>query len=129
MADNYGLLTDILGVNKYDNLTNISMYAIPHEPASYDPNITDATPAHTQKRMKEELELVLTSWFIQKGFLRGIVNNLWDALDEQYYFQLHRRLTAYHIITPYQILKHLKNCWCPLNVKAKMDLKTAHYTK
>jgi hypothetical protein len=79
--------------------------------------------------MKEELELVRTLLLIQKGFLCGVVDNLGDALDEQYYFQLHRRLTAYHIITPYQILKHLKNCWCPLNVKAKMDLKTAHYTK
>ena len=129
MADNYGLLADILGVNKYVHLTNISTYAIPHEPASYDPNITDATPAHTQKRMKEELELVLTSWFIQKGFLRGVVDNLRDALDEQYYFQLRHRLTAYHSINPYQILNHLNNCWCSLNVKAKMDLKTAHYTK
>jgi hypothetical protein len=35
--------------------------------------------------MEEEWELVKTSWFIQKGFLKGIVDNLWDALDKQYY--------------------------------------------
>ena len=83
VTDNYGLLADILGVNEYDNLTGISTYTIPHEPASYDPNITDATPTHTWKRMEEEWELVRTSWFIRKGFLRGVVNNLRDALDEQ----------------------------------------------
>jgi hypothetical protein len=42
-TDNYGLLADILGVDEYNNLTNIATYAIPHEPASYDPNITNAT--------------------------------------------------------------------------------------
>jgi hypothetical protein len=47
-TDNYGLLTDILGVNEYDNLTNISRYAIPQEPASYNPTITDTTPTHTR---------------------------------------------------------------------------------
>jgi hypothetical protein len=83
ITDNYGLLADILGVNKYNNLTGIATYAIPHEPASYDPNVTDATPTHTRKQMEEEWELVQTSCFIQKGFLCGVVDNLRDALDEQ----------------------------------------------
>ncbi len=48
-TDNYGLLANILGVDKYDDLTNILTYAIPQEPASYDPAITDATPMHTRK--------------------------------------------------------------------------------
>jgi hypothetical protein len=63
-TDNYGLLADILGVDEYDDLTNISKYAIPHEPASSDPNITDTTLTYTRKRMEEEWELVRTSWFI-----------------------------------------------------------------
>ncbi len=80
--------------------------------------------------MEEEWELVRTSWFIRKGFLRGVVDNLRDALDEQFYSQLRHRLTAYRDITPYQILEQFKNTrWCPLNVKAKKELKTAYYTK
>jgi hypothetical protein len=59
-TDNYGLLANILGVDEYNDLTNIATYAIPHEPASYDPNITNATPTHTRKRMEEEWELVWT---------------------------------------------------------------------
>ena len=58
-----------------------------------------------------------------------MVDNLRDALDKQFYSQLRHRLTAYRNITPYQILKHLNNRWCPLNVKAKKELKTAYYTK
>ena len=127
--DNYGLLTDILGADEYDDLTNISKYAIPHKLASSNPNITDTTLTYTRKRMEEEWELVRTSWFIRKGFLHGVVDNLRDALDEQYYSQLRHRLTTYRNITPYQILEHLNNRWCPLDMKAKKELKKAYYTK
>jgi hypothetical protein len=85
---NYGLLTNILGIDEYNNLTNIATYAIPHKPASYNRNITNTTPTHTRKRMEEEWELVQTSWYIRKGFLKGVVDNFQDALNEQYYSQL-----------------------------------------
>ncbi len=45
-TDNYGLLGDILGEDKYDNLTGIGTYTIPAKPASYDPTITNATLIH-----------------------------------------------------------------------------------
>jgi hypothetical protein len=117
--DNYGLLGNILGIDEYNELTNIDTYAIPIEPASYDPSITNATLTNERKWKEEEWDLIRTSWFIQKGFLRGIVNNPHDALDEQYYSQLKHRLTAYQNITPFQILEHLNDRWCPLDVKAK----------
>jgi len=100
LMDNYGLLADIMGVNEYDDLTGIATYVIPNEPASYDPNILDTTLTHTRKQMEEEWDLVWTPWFIRKGFLHGVVDNLRDALDEQFYSQLRRRLTAYRNITP-----------------------------
>jgi hypothetical protein len=87
-TNNYGLLANILGINEYDNLTNIATYAIPHKSASYNPNITNTTPTLTLKRMEEEWELVRILCYIQKGFLKGVVDNLQDALNEQYYSQL-----------------------------------------
>ncbi len=47
--DNYGLLGDSLGVNKYYKLTGISTYAIPAEPALYDPSMNYLMPTHKQK--------------------------------------------------------------------------------
>ncbi len=85
--DNYGLLGDILGIDEYNKLTNIDTYVIPIEPASYDPSITNAMLTHEHKRKEEEWDLIWTLWFIQKGLLRGIVDNLRDALYEQYYSQ------------------------------------------
>ncbi len=128
-TNEYGLLADILGADEYDELTSISTYTVPAEPASYDPAVTDATPTHTRKRREEEWELLRTAWFIRKGFLRGVVDNLRDALDEQYYSQLRHRLTAYRNITPFQILDHLNDRWCPLDVQAKKTLKKNYYSK
>ena len=128
-AEEYGLLADILGADEYDELTGIGTYASPAEPASYDPAITNATPTHERKRREEEWELIRTSWFIRKGFLRGIVDNLRDALDEQYYSQLKHRLTAYCNVMPLQILYHLNDRWCPLDVQAKKELKKNYYSK
>jgi hypothetical protein len=83
----YGLLVDIIGVNNYDELTGIDIdtYVAPTEPASYNPSITNATLTHKRKRMEEEWEQIRTLWFIHKGFLKGIVDNIRDALDKQYY--------------------------------------------
>ncbi len=128
-AEEYGLLANILGSDKYDELTGIDTYAIPAEPASYDPAITNATPTHERKRWEEEWECIRTSWYIRKGFLRGVVDNLRDALDEQYYSQLKHRLTTYRNVTPYQILNHLNERWCPLDVQAKKELKKNYYSK
>jgi len=84
LTDKYGLLADIMGVDEYDDLTCIGTYIIPNEPEFYDPIITNATPTHTWKRMEEEWKLVRTLWFIRKGFLRGVVDNLCDALDKPF---------------------------------------------
>jgi hypothetical protein len=128
-TDNFGLLANIIGTDEYNELTSIAMYVIPTEPPLYDPTITNAMLTHKQKRKEEDWELGRTSWYIRKGFLKGVVDNLLNALDEQYYFQLCHCLTAYRNITPYQILKHLNDRWCPLDVQAKKALKQAYYTK
>jgi hypothetical protein len=48
-TDDYGLLADIIGTDEYYVLTDIDTYAIPNEPPSYDPAITDATLTHERK--------------------------------------------------------------------------------
>jgi hypothetical protein len=121
-TDNYGLLGDILSVNEYYKFTGITTYAIQVEPMSYNPFTNNTMPPHKHKHKEEDWDLIRTAWFIRKGFLQGIVNNLRDTLNEQYYSQLKHCLTAYHNVTPFQILEHLNDCWCPLNVKAKKAL-------
>jgi hypothetical protein len=57
--------------------------------------------------MEEEWEEKRESWYIQKGFLHGVVMNMQEALDKQYYSQLKHINTAYRNTTAIQILDHL----------------------
>jgi hypothetical protein len=81
-TDNYGLLADIIGADEYDELTGINSYAIPCKPVSYDPTITNVTLTHERKWKEVEWDLVCTAWFICKGFLQGVIDNLRGALNE-----------------------------------------------
>jgi hypothetical protein len=128
-TDDYGLLGNILSVDKYYKITGISNYAIPMEPTLYDPSINNTMPTHKRKCKEEDWDLIHTVWFIRKGFLQWVINNLRDTLDKQYYSQLKNCLMAYRNVTPFQILEHLNNRWCPLDVKAKKALKDAYYTQ
>jgi len=47
----YGLLTEIIGEDEYNHLTNLT-WVQEVEPNTYDPNITDITATHTRKRME-----------------------------------------------------------------------------
>jgi hypothetical protein len=114
-GEEYGLLAEIIGEVKYTHLTNFN-WAQEMEPTKYDPAITAATSTHTQKRLEEEWEEKRKSWFIWKGFLRGVTMNMRDALDKQYYLQLKHINTAYRNTTPIQILEHLDTRWCPLDI-------------
>ncbi len=81
---NYSLPADILGFDNYYKMPSIDTYAVPNEPVSYDPTITNATLTHKCKHKDEEWDLVHTAWFICKGFLKSIVDNLRDALNKKY---------------------------------------------
>jgi hypothetical protein len=126
---NYGVLADILGFDNYYKLTSIDTYTIPNKPISYNPAITNVTLTHEHKCKEEEWDLMCTAWFICKGFLKGIINNLRYALDKKYYCHLKHRLMAYHNITPFQILKHLNDWWYSLDVQAKKELRKPYYLK
>ena len=84
-------MEDIIGAAEYDHLAGIDSYTEPNEPAAYDTTINNATATHERKQKEEDWERRLTSWYIRKGFLKGVVENMRDALDEQYYAQLKHR--------------------------------------
>ena len=113
-GDEYGLIAEIIGDIEYTHLTNL-MWQQEVEPAKYDPAITAATVTHMRKQMEEEWEETRKSWFIRKGFLRGVTMNIRGALDEHYYSQLKHFNTAYRNTTPIQILEHLDTRCRPAN--------------
>jgi hypothetical protein len=59
-GDEYGLLVEILGLNKYDHQTGIDTYVDEGKRDIYDPAITVPTPTHMRKRLEEEWERTRT---------------------------------------------------------------------
>jgi hypothetical protein len=105
-GNEYGLLAEIIGKLEYALLTGLQ-WVQEAKPAKYNPAITAATVTHTRKQMEEEWDKERASWYIRKGFIRGVTMNMLNALDEAYYSQLKHITTAYCNMTPIQILKHL----------------------
>ena len=122
MAEEYGLLAEIIGNIEYTYLNNLN-WTQETEPASYDPAIQATTGTHTRKRIEEEWEEKRKSWFIWKVFLHGVTMNMCDVFNKQYYLQLKHINTAYRNTTPIQILEHLDTRWCPLDVRTRKLLK------
>jgi hypothetical protein len=52
-GEEYGLLAEIIGKDKYQHLTNLT-WVQEVEPATYDPAIDDTTVTHTRKQMEQE---------------------------------------------------------------------------
>jgi hypothetical protein len=52
-GEEYGLLAEIIGENKYNHLTNLT-WVQETEPSNYNPEITDATATHSRKCMEQE---------------------------------------------------------------------------
>ncbi len=125
-GEEYGLLAEVIGKDKYQHLTNLT-WVQEVEPATYDPAIDDTTATHTRKQIEQEWERTRKTWAIRKGFLRGVAANFRDALDENWCSQLKSVHTAYRNTTPIQILQHLDTQWCLLNVHAKKNLRMAYY--
>jgi hypothetical protein len=67
-GEEYGLLAEIIGKDKYQHLTNLT-WVQEVEPATYDPAIDDTTATHTRKQMEQECECTCKTWAIRKGFL------------------------------------------------------------
>lgn len=58
-----------------------------------------------------------------------MVDSLCNNDNKQYNSQLCHRLTVYCNCTPFQILEHLNQCWCPLDMQAKKKLCRNCYNK
>ena len=76
----YGLLGEIMEADEYTDLTGLT-YADIDEPSSYDPDITDDMEDHERREREAEWKEVVEAWHSRKGALRGICDNIRDALD------------------------------------------------
>jgi len=114
-GNNYGCLFLTVDPDDvhYELRTGIMTYAKPVEPPHYDATIDINTPTFLQKQLEEENEQKKHDFFTMKGALRGMAENLRDAMDEQYFSQLEHSVVGFKNVTVLQIMKHLDTEWVP----------------
>ena len=122
----YGLLGEIMEADEYTDLTDLT-YAEIEEPASYDPDITDDMDDHTRREREAEWKEVVEAWHTRKGALRGICDNIRDALDPKYYIALKKPIIGYKRTTAKDYFIHLDSKWCKLDTKVIKKMKENYF--
>ena len=97
-AGDYGLLGEIMEDEEYTAITGLE-YAEPTEPENYDTDITEDMPDHERKRMEASHTEYQEAWYTRRGALRGLCDNIRDALDVKYNLALKRPVIAYKKVT------------------------------
>ena len=125
-AGDYGLLGEVMEGDEFTALATL-VHVEPQEPASYDPQIT-AIMGDVERRRRENLWNELEeAWCTRKGALKGITENIRDALDPKFYQQLCRPIIKFKNITIKQYFQHLDAKWCKLDVGVIKEMKDHYY--
>ena len=128
-GNNYGCLFLTVDPDdvQYELRTGITTYVEPEEPPHYHEDIDVNTPTFQRKQLEEENEQKKHDFFTMKGALRGMAENLRDAMGEQYYSQLEHSIVGYKNVTVLQIMKHLDTEWVPMNTKERRAIKKEYF--
>ncbi len=66
-------------------------------------------------------------WYIRKGTIRGIADNLRDALEPTYYQQLKNKRLKYKNLEIQDYFKHLDTHWGKITIEMEIKLKQGFY--
>ena len=125
-GNNYGCLAGIYTVDEYLQHTTCD-WAELTEPDYYDPNITDAMARHVRKRMEEVHDQKIVDYWTWKGTMKGLAENIRDAIEEKYYIALKHPKTKYNTVLPLEILEHVQDNFAPMDTRSKKTMRAQYY--
>ena len=125
-AGDYGLLAKVIGATKYAEETG-QKYIQPTQPETYDSNITKDTPAYEREMLVAKNEEARENWYVRKGTIRGIADNIRDALDPTYYQQLKNKRLKYKNLSVQDYFQHLDTHWGKITIEMEIKLKQEYY--
>lgn len=105
-SDKYGILAEVLGAQEYLTTTGL-VYVEPTPPTAFNGSITASTSQHVREPKTAKHEQLQERYFIWQGGCKAVCDNIRDALDEQYYHQLKRRITGYAEVKIFDFLDHI----------------------
>lgn len=93
----------------------------------YDSSITDAMTDAARKQAEALWGDRLVTVATRRGCLRGVCNNLREAIDERYYEQLKDTHHKYNKVKIKEYLDHLDTVWCRLSIDGIEKAKEHYY--
>lgn len=125
-SGDYGLLGEIMEADEYTTITGLTYFPL-EKPSAYDEDITDEMEHHERKQLEAEHSERLEAWHTRRGALRGLADNIRDALDKKFYLSLKRPVIAYKNVQPRDYITHLDNKWCKLDTRVIKNMKDNYY--
>ena len=125
-AGDHGLLAEVTGAAEYLRLTG-EVYVEPVMVEAFNPAITNATSDYQTKKKMAEYDELREAWYVRKGFIQGIGDNIRDALDENYYKQLREKIIGYKGVTIVEYFEHLDAKWCKIDTNTIKQMKKEYY--
>jgi hypothetical protein len=84
-------------------------------------------PRHVRKRKEEVHNQKIVDYWTWKGTMRGLAENIRDAIEEKYYIALKHPKTKYNIVTPLEILQHVQDKFAPMDTRSKKVMRAKYY--
>lgn len=125
-SGDFGLLGEVMEADEYTTITALTYYPL-EKPSAYDEDITEEMDHHERKQLEAEHNERLEAWHTRKGALRGLTENIRDALDEKFYIALKRQVIAYKTVTVRDYIQHLDVKWCKLDTRVIKNMKDHYY--
>ena len=72
-ANEYRLMTGIVGAEEYEDLINIQTYQAPQKPTVYNQAVNENHEVQKQRRLEAKKDELRESWTIQKRFFMGVL--------------------------------------------------------
>ena len=125
-SGDFGLLGEIMDDDEYTTVTGL-VYAAPTKPDAYDTAIDGSEVDYERKQMEAMHVEFQEGWHTRRGALRGLSENVRDALDEKYYLHLKKPIIAYKNVELREYITHLDSKWCKLDTRVVKKMKEHYY--
>ena len=119
-----GLMVEIIDSTRYaaDNPT-LPPYVLPTQPLSRLSLPANPTTAHILT-FTDKNKILNIDWSVLRGFFRGIRENIYDALEFEFFESLQHARYKYLKVLPQEYITKLKTNHCPIDVNKILELKT-----
>ena len=102
---------------------DLEPFVVPEQPSNTPPNLAINAGNQAVQLAVADNEAQKPDWVILRGFMKGMSENIRDALDLEYYEDLEHVDHGYRNVKPINYVNHLETEHCPCDEQAAKDCR------